>query len=65
MTLDKFAREDDAGNISDLSELNVTLVNNKLSITRMSEEELKQLKRMKRHNKLKVKNHGDDIELKE
>ena len=65
LTLDRFAREDDAGNISDLSELNMTIVDNKLSITRMSEEEVKQLKRKKRHHKLKVKNHGDEIEFTE
>lgn len=65
LTLDMFEREDDAGNISDMSELNMTIVNNKLSITRTSKEEMQHLKKLSRHNKVKVKNHGDSIEVKE
>ena len=60
-----FEREDDAGNISDMSELNMSIVNNKLSITRMSTEEIQHLKKLSRQNKVKVKNHGDSIEVKE
>lgn len=60
-----FEREDDAGNIADMSELNMSIVNNKLSITRMSTEEMQHLKKLSRQNKVKVKNHGDSIEVKE
>jgi len=38
LTLDRFERDDDIGNISDLKELNMSIVNNKLSITKMTEE---------------------------
>ena len=63
LTLDQFERDDDAGNISEMEELNISVVNSRLSITPMTEEEKKQLKRLKRHDKLRIKNHGDRVEL--
>ena len=65
MTLDRFEREDDVGNITDMKELNMSIVNNKLTITKMSDEEKKHLNVLKRRGKLHIKNHGNSIEIDE
>lgn len=64
LTLDMFERESDAGNVSDLNELDMKIVNNKLTITRLSDEEIAQLKKLQKHKKLRVRNHGESLEIK-
>ena len=59
-----FERESDAGNVSDLNELDMKIVNNKLTITRLSDEEIAQLKKLQKHKKLRVRNHGETLEIK-
>lgn len=63
LTLDQFERDDDVGNFADMNKLSLSIVNNKLSIQMMDEDELKKLKKLKKHNKLRIKNHGDDLEI--
>lgn len=63
LTLDQFERDDDVGNFADMNKLSLSIVNNKLSIQMMDEDELKKLKKLKKHNKLRIRNHGDDLEI--
>lgn len=65
LTLSRFERDDDVGNISDMNDLNMSIVNNKLSITKMDEEEKKHLNVLKRRGKLHIKKHGSAIEIDE
>lgn len=65
ITLDSFEREDDAGNISDMKDFNMTIVNNRLSITRITEAEKSDLKKLKRSGRLRIRNHGDSVEMKQ
>ena len=48
ITLDSFEREDDAGNISDMKDFNMTIVN-----------------KLKRSGRLRIRNHGDSVEMKQ
>ena len=63
LSLDQFERDDDVGNFADMNKLSLSIVNNKLSIQMMDEDELKKLKKLKKHNKLRITHHGDDIEI--
>ena len=63
LSLDQFERDDDIGNFADIDKLSMSIVNNKLSIQMMDEEELSKLKKLKRHNKLKVTKHGENVEI--
>ena len=63
LSLDQFERDDDIGNFADIDKLSMSIVNNKLSIQMMDEDEIRKLRKLKRHNKLKITNHGDDIEV--
>lgn len=65
LTLDRFERDDDIGVISDMNNLNMSIVNNKLSISEIPEEEKKHLNTLKRRGKLHIKNHGNTIEMDE
>lgn len=65
ITLDSFERDDDAGNISDMKDFNMEIVNNRLTITRITSEEKNELKKLKRSGKLRIRNHGDSVEVKE
>lgn len=65
LTLDRFERDDDIGNVSDMKELNMSIVNNKLTITKMTDDEKKHLITMKRRGKVHIKNHGTTLQVDE
>ena len=43
----------------------MTIVNNRLSITRITEAEKSDLKKLKRSGRLRIRNHGDSVEMKQ